>query len=330
VLTRAVSRRITACCVIALTLLAGCSGEDLAKANFERTTVKAEPGSGQGNVPSAPTDEQALSLPALRSVDPCGLLHDDVVGTFTPDSEGRNSDWGTCVRDFVDAGGKPVSIMLVLGSAGIFADQATTGVEGLPLIETSSDEKTCYSVAVTRRDPDMGISVLAQHEQGGGTPCESGYLVLQSVVKQLRENPPLLPPAEERSLREVDLCGVLEAEHLKAAFEEGDVSVRPGGLNSCQYVQDDIVVHVNARIGFPVSVVEGTEEIELTEEIPAVMRPGTTDTAECDVSWNHLGRSQSEAEVVSLNYYNYSESVDVAEACEKVTALAEGLVEALP
>jgi hypothetical protein len=48
------------------------------------------------------------------------------------------------------------------------------------------------------------------------------------------------------------------------------------------------------------------------------------------VSWNHLGRSQSEAEVVSLNYYNYSESVDVAEACEKVTALAEGLVEALP
>ncbi len=310
--------------------LAGCAGEDLSKANFERTTVKAEPGSGQGGVPEAPTDDPALSLSTLRSVDPCGLLHDDVVGAFTPEGEGRNSDWGTCMRDFVDTGGKPISIMMVLGTGGFFADQATSGVEGLPLTETSSDENTCYSVAVTQSEPDMGISVLAQHERGGGTPCESGYLVLQSVIKQLRENPPMLPPGDERSLRDVDLCAVPDSKVLEPAFEEGDVAVQPGDLHSCQFMQDDIVVYAYARLGYPVSVIEGTEEVELTDDVTAVMRPGTTDTAECEVSWNHLGHSDVEAEVVSLNYYNYSKSADVTEACESVTALAEGMVKALP
>ncbi|OQO93137.1 hypothetical protein B1813_08620 [Saccharomonospora piscinae] len=315
--------------VVLLALLAGCAGEDLGRKNFERTTVQAEPGTGQGQVPTGPIDDPAVALPTLRTVDACGLLGDGIDGRFTPQDEPRSTEWGTCRRDYVDAGGKPISIMVELGEGSVFADQATGGVAGLPVVETSVDETSCYSVAVTQRDPDMGVSVFAQHEQAGGQPCESSYVVLGNVVAQLRDSPPTLTP-EGGSLLEFDLCESLDEQTLTSVLGEDEVGVRPGGLHACEFSQDDVVVYTSARLGYPIAPTEGAEEVRLAGEVPAVRRPGTTDTAECDISWNHLPLSDSEAELVSLNYYDYSDDAEVATACERVTALAEAMVATLP
>ncbi len=317
------------CWVAVLGLLAGCAGEDLAKENFERTTVKAEPGTGQGQVPSGPIDDPAVELTALRTVDACGLLGDDVVGNFTPQDDPTGSGWGMCSRSFVDPGGKPIRVLLEVGEGSVFPDQATSDVAGLPLVQTSVDETSCVSTAVTQRDPGLGISVMATHEQGGD-PCQSGYVVLESVIGQLRADPPMLTP-QEGSLLTVDLCESLASEELAAVLDtDEEARVMPSGLHFCQLSQDDFVVYAHARVGFPVSPTEGTKEIELAEGLPAVQEPGTTDMAECDVSWNHLELGEDEAELISLSYYDYAGEGDVDAACERATELAKAMVKTLP
>jgi hypothetical protein len=49
-------------------------GPDLGKANFQRTTVSARPGS-DGQVSTGPITDPAVSLAALRVVDPCPLVY---------------------------------------------------------------------------------------------------------------------------------------------------------------------------------------------------------------------------------------------------------------
>ncbi|CAM2916652.1 hypothetical protein SAXI111661_08175 [Saccharomonospora xinjiangensis] len=319
------------CWVAGLGLLAGCAGEDLAKENFERTTVKAEPGTGQGQVPTGPIDDPAVELATLRTVDACGLLGDDVAGNLTPQEEPSSSGWGLCSRSFIDAGGKPIRVLLELGEGSVFADQATSNVGGLPLVQTAIDDTSCFSTAVTQRDPDVGISVLADHEQGGGDPCQSSYLVLEGVLGTLRANPPTLTP-QEGSLLTVDLCESLASEEFGGVLgtDEEEARLLPGGLHFCQLSQDDFVVYANARVAYPVAPIEGTKEVELAKGITGVQQPGTTDTAECDVSWNHLGLSEHEAEVITVSYYDYTEEADVDAACQRVTELAEAMVKTLP
>lgn len=318
------------CWIAGLSLLAGCAGEDLAKENFERTTVKAEPGNGEGQVPSGPIDDPAFELTTLRTIDACGLLGDDLVGTFTPEGEALGSDWGRCARSYVDVGGKPIRVMLELGEGNVFADQATGNVGGLPLVQRSADETSCFSTAVTQRDPDIGISVLATHDQGGGDPCQSSYLALEGIVEGLRSDPPTMEQ-RDGSMMTVDVCEILGSDEVSGVLDtDEELRVLPSGLHFCQLSYDDVVVYAHARLGYPVSATDGVEEIELAKDVPAFREAGTTDTAECDVSWNHLGLTEHEAELMTLSYYDYAGEASVDTACSRVTELAKAMVKTLP
>jgi hypothetical protein len=325
------------CWVATLGLLTGCAGEDLTKKNFERTTVPAtelaESGGGQGSVPSGPIDDPALELATLRTVDACGLLSDDFVGNFnfTPQEDFGSGGWGECSRSFVDVGGKPIRVSLELGEGGVFPDQATGNVAGLPLVQLSIDDTSCISTAVTNHNPGLGISLMANYEQGGGDACQTSYLVLEGVVEQLRANPPQLTP-EEGSLLTVDLCESFQSEEFLAALgEDGDeADVMPSGLHFCMLSQGRITAHAYARVGWPVAPYEGTNEIELVDGLTAVQEPGASDMAECSVSWNHRELGEEEAEILSLHYYDYASEADVDTACERVTELAKAMVKTLP
>ncbi|MFD2399334.1 hypothetical protein ACFSVJ_24765 [Prauserella oleivorans] len=172
--------------IVLLGLLSGCAGEDLAKANFQRTTVSAEPGTGQGEVPEGPITDPAVSQSALRTVDPCGLLTDRIVGDLgSLADEPYRSDWGSCRVELRDAGDKTVDVGLELGETVIA--EPTGGIEGLPLVESTLDDGTCFVTAVTGYEPTVGVT--AQVEYPGGNACDAGYTLVGNVIRELRADP---------------------------------------------------------------------------------------------------------------------------------------------
>jgi hypothetical protein len=320
------------CWVAGLCLLAGCAGENLAKENFERTTVKAEPNGREGPVPSGPIDDPAFEPATLRKVDACALLGDELAATLLPNGQPTAADWGRCARTYVDVGGKPIRVMVELGESGTLAsaDDATGNVGGLPLVQHSSGDSSCISVAVTRRQPNAGVSVMATHDQGGGDPCDSSYVALEGVVEALRSNPAMMEEPEG-SLMTVDLCESFSSEHVSKALElDEEPRINPSGLHFCQLSFDDVIAYAHARVGYPVTPGDEAEEIELVDGLKVARQASGNDIAECDVSWVHLPISEQEAELMTLSYYDYGESADTDTACSRVTDLAKGLLKTLP
>ncbi|WP_232212802.1 hypothetical protein [Saccharomonospora saliphila] len=308
-------------------LLGGCAGEDLSKANFERTTVRAEPRTGQGAVPAGPIDDPAVALERLRGVDACALLSGPAVSGYTEQEDPRRVDWGVCRRTLVDVGGKEFSLWLDLGQTSSATD-ATGEVAGLPLVERTDGDTTCYATAITSRETDLGITVWADYPDGGDS-CGTATSVLAGVVERLRTDPPSAEQPEG-SLREADPCGVV-SDDVRASVFDGESTARPAGLHVCALGEGRATLRVTFRVGFPIQdAPEDGERITLAGGATAVREPGTTETAECDVRWQHRGIDEYEAELVGLSYYDYSEAADTASACAHVTRVAEDVMTTLP
>lgn len=306
-------------------LLAGCAGEDLSKANFERTTVKMEPGNGQGTVPTGPIDDPAVALPALRTVDPCPLLTGDALGDLVRTGDPLSFEWGVCSVDARDAGGKTVALRLELGESLVLADQASGNVEGLPLVETKTDDGTCFVTAITSRQPDLGIGLQVEYE--GSNPCAPGHRILSSVIRQLRDTPRTYD-VERDSLIETDPCASV-ADGTLAEVLGDEVAAEPTGLHSCQFRVGRAAVYVRFSVGYP-PIPEGRTEIDLGGGHMASRKESTTDLAECNVSWQHRAVSDEEGEQVSVDYSDYGEDATQKQACSKVTDVARSVVTTLP
>lgn len=308
-----------------LGLLGGCAGEDLSKSNYQRTTVPAEPGSGQGQVPTGPITDPAVSLSALRAVNPCELLSGEPIASFERVSDPMESEWGACRIEVRDAGGKNLQLTLDLGESLVMPEQATGNVEGLPLVENKTDDETCFVTAVTSRSPTMGVGLQVLYP-GAGDPCGTGISVLSSVVRALRDDPPTYRPGPE-SLLPVEPCESVADDVVTDVLGE-EPTRQAMGLHMCQFRSGRSTIFVRFRVGYPPDPESGTE-IDLGG-VKAVRESGTTDTAECAVSWQHLAGAEGSSEVVSVEYSDFGEEVTKDDACSRATDFAEGVVTALP
>ncbi|PRX49247.1 hypothetical protein B0I33_103281 [Prauserella shujinwangii] len=310
-----------------LGVVAGCSGPDLTRAHFPRTTVTAAPGDGgQGEVPTGPITDPAVSAAALRTVDPCALLGGDTAGVLGEAGTPEPGDWGVCTVEVRDAGGKPVGLRLDLGESLVLADRATGGIEGLPLVENEVDEGSCFVTAVTSRDPSLGITVQVDYE--AGDPCAAGYSVLRQVLAGLRGDPGTYPP-EPGSLLGVDPCATVTDDVL-AEVLPGEVRKRPMGLHQCRFAGHRPSAVVWFRTGYPPDADAGTP-VDLGGGVRAVRQRGQTDTVECDISWQHRSSGEGpEGENVTASFTFASEEGSVDDACARALAVARDVVRRLP
>lgn len=306
-------------------VLAGCTGEDLSKANFERSTIQAEPGSGQGEVPTGPIDDPAVSLPALRTVDPCRLLTERALGDFDSVEDPFSVDWGQCSVEAQDAEGQSVQFRLDLGTYPVLDGEATGNVEGLPLIERQTEDTTCFSTAVTSRQPGFGI--LLHVDYPSGNACGPAYRVLSLVIQNLHADP---PQYEQRpgSLIGVDPCASMDDGDMSEILGE-EVTGELTDLNLCRFDAQSKTVLIRFGEGYPPDPDHGTEA-DLGGGITGVRQTDSTGVSECTVSWEHRSISGTQSEVVQVDHQAPQEDGNTDEACTTVIEVARNLITALP
>jgi hypothetical protein len=331
VLLRASRRlgRILPALIAGLTLLgwtAAC-GADIGKANFQRTTVPAQPGSGgQGEVSTGAITDPAVAAAALREVDPCPLLAKDSLAELGTVGEPRPEGFDQCGTEVTDPGGKTIKLSLRLGDSVISVDQASGNVGGLALIERKQDTEGCFVTALTSRKPNLGIQVQVSY--GGGDPCRPGHVVLQKVVKKLHEQPAMLPLAPG-SLVSVDPCTVIDDAVLTEVLGTGaDKSVT--NLHTCSWSGRGPSLQLYLRQGYLPSADVGTTPVDLGGGVSGFQVVRAKDTAMCTIIWGHRPTSDRQGEVVSLDYTNYRGDAATDDACGKTMKLARNVVGKLP
>lgn len=313
---------------VSLAALAGCAGEDLSRANYQRVTVTAEAGSGgQGEVPQGEITDPAVGVSALRGVDACKLLA-GAVSSLGKVGEPTGLDWSQCNVDVTDAGGKAIDLSLTLADISVYADEATGGVGGLPLIEKKQDE-TCFTTAVISREPSLGITVQARYE--GADPCGPGYPVLERVLQGLRGDPPR-HPEKPGSLRGVDPCEAVGQDALTEVLGSGPLQ-QPAGLYTCQFdsqEDSDRSVRVAFRGGYPPEPGDGGQPVDLGKGVRGVRATSGTDVASCDVEWTHGRPAGENSELARVEFTDYGDEANADQACAAAVELAKSIVVTLP
>ncbi|GAB3478186.1 DUF3558 domain-containing protein [Amycolatopsis cihanbeyliensis] len=303
-------------------LLVGC-GPDLGKVNFQRTTVPAEAGGGQGQVPTGPIDDPAVTVAALRTVDPCGLLTAELLGKLGTVGQANASGWDQCSTSIQDTGGKTVRLSLRFGDALSDTRSANGNVEGLPQVENKLDDTSCFVSAQTSKED--GLAITVQVDYAGGDPCAPGRTALRNVVKAVHEDPPRFAEAEG-SLVGVDPCAGVEDATI-AEVVPGEVQKRNVNLHTCGWSASGPEVMLEFRLAYPPD--DGTE-VDLGGGVT-----GYQDTvgagAQCAVTWVHRSVENDRAELVELEYRNYAaEDVEAENSCGKAVETAKKVVGGLP
>jgi hypothetical protein len=310
--------------VVLSAVTAGC-GPDLGRAYYERTTVPAEPGSGgTGQVPDGPITDSAVSLEALRSVDPCALMTAEKLAVLGTAGAPRPDGWSGCDNEVRDPGGKTIELSLEIGEYVIGgADEATGSLEGLPRIEREQDAATCFVTVLTSKDPAIGIT--AQVGYPGGDPCRPGRNLLQQVITTLRAEPPTLP-SPAGSLVAVDPCAVL-GDDVAARELGAPVEKAVTGIHGCTW-RGEADLAVDFRLGFAPAADGEATEIQLGE-VTAVQEIPLPDTASCRISWRHRATEGDQGEIVAVNYDNYGADAATDDSCGRTRRIAEDVLGAI-
>lgn len=296
--------------------VAACSGPDLGKQNFPRTTVTA-------SAPAQVTDG-SLSLSALRTVDPCALIDNATLADLGT-ADGTNSDsFERCTNVVHDAGGKRLQVNLSLADLVTNTAQASGSVQGLPLTTGKLGASDCNATAVTSRTPDFGITVGINYD--GGDACGTGQTVLDKVVRKLHANPPKLPQPAGSGVT-VDLCTLPDDALMTEVLGRGTVK-SPGGLHSCDWTGG--VARGNLTLeetsdpaadgGTPVDLGGVTGHQKLDTSVGRV----------CRIFWTQLPVRDGRGEVMSVEYQNDHDDAGNDDACGKALRIARAVLPKLP
>jgi hypothetical protein len=312
--------------VTVLAAVAGC-GPDLGKANFPRTTVSAEPGSGD-QVPTGAIIDPAVSLDALRLVDPCQLVDKASLADLGAPGDTRPSsfDLGKCSNSIKDAGGKNIAISVELGNSSILSATAATGaVGGLPRIEDKQDASTCLITAVTSRAPVLGITVQANYP--GGDPCRPADTILQNVVKRVHDNPPKYAIAKG-TLLNVDPCTAVDdsvADDVVPSARKASTS-----LHACNWSGTGPNLAISFSIDSPPVEGSGFRKIDLGGGVSGFQKSKTTGSSECTINWQHRSIDAETGENVSV-YYSYILTDGAKDdPCGKALKITQNVMTKLP
>jgi Protein of unknown function (DUF3558) len=313
----------------AVTALTGCGTEvDLTKQTFQRTTVPAvAPGTTSASGASTATDA-AFTSARLRQVDACALLDKQTLSEVGAPAQSSLADFATCSNYMSDPAGNELNITLTLGE-GLIEDprEADKNIGGLPAIEQELDDNSaCFLTAVTETSPAKGIRV----QVGGDAPdhCDVGRTVLKAVVTRIRESPPRYSTANG-SLVEVDPCGLLGEQEVKAALGAGG-RPSPANLHWCTWHADGADLWVWLRHGAdPAAPVDqGVSKVDIGG-MTAYQELETNSSAKCTIEWAHRRLASGMAEVASVSFTRFTPR-DGEDVCAKVLPVAQAVVAKLP
>ncbi|WP_158888315.1 DUF3558 domain-containing protein [Amycolatopsis anabasis] len=309
-----------------LAMTAACGGTDLGRSNYPRTTVTRD-SAGAGSAPDGPITDQAVATSALRTVDPCPLL--DATTLAELGTPGTQSAFGLdkCSNEVKDAGGKTIRVSLQLGDSLSGAGKDANGsVEGLPQIERKQDDATCFVTAVTSKEPDLGITAQVSYQ--GGDPCRPGRVVLQKVIKRLRDKPAQYPQVPG-SLLAVDLCTVGD-DAVMAEIFGGDVKKSPIGLHNCSWSGRSPSGNLVYRTGSAPTPDGQTKEVDLGGGMKGYSKSRSKTGSQCNITWLHRQTKEGEGEIVSFDYNNYTAEASADDPCGKALKAVKAIVPKLP
>lgn len=309
----------------ALAVLAGC-GDNLAKANFARSTVTPAPGVGDGAVPTGPITDPAVAVPVLRTLDPCPLLDDDALGAMGTPGERRKDGYSGCSTEVKDPGGKAVNVSLKIGDSMLGSVEDASGdIEGLPLVENKIGD-SCTTTAVTSAEPTFGIELRVSYP--GGEPCRPARTALQKIVKALHANP-AAQPAPPGSLITADPCEAMDPA-LVAELVPGAAKKSPGSIRDCRWSVRMANVSVGFRSGYAPSADSDGQEIDLGNGLKGFAERTTPTSGSCDVKWLHRADGDDKGEIVKAGYDNGGQGGPEDDVCGKATKLATQVAGKLP
>ncbi|AOS62303.1 hypothetical protein TL08_07425 [Actinoalloteichus hymeniacidonis] len=292
---------------------AGCAGStDLAKANFERTTVAAADrevseqssetdGSGGSSEPQE--QDEALTRDALRDVNPCALVDEDLfeeIAGSAPDFS--RTAYSRCGVYGTDPDGEPVSLNFTLGDS-VFseAEQASGEVAGLKTHIQSVDGDgggVCFLRVITTDLPDAK-SFTVQMDAMVDDVCDTGRQFAEHAIELLRSDPPL-NEAGDQGLGGVDPCTILEPEETAAWVGEGSLT-DSYGLHDCAWSLSGVELRTSFEVYFDPADTDGAEEIDLGG-ITAYRILDENVFPECEVRWVHADFEDSgDYEVVTVS-----------------------------
>lgn len=315
--------------------LAGCAGEDLAKATFERTTVPPQPGSGgTGPVPEGQIDAPELTTVKLREIDTCELLRGEAVSQLGTVGEPLGTSPEMCGVSVTDPGGKEVRVSLSLGERLYSSrEEATGGMDGLPLIE-SRDDSSCTDKVLTEEEPsEVGISLQVTYDDG--EPCGASRKVLSKILQRLKSDPPKLD-ADSGSLLLADPCESLPQSAVDDLLGSDSVA-SPYLLHGCTVTSSGTSssgsVSLTFSFSYPPLAGTNAKKVELSSSVTATQSYYDPKTEVCQVEWEHKkysGPTSRDGETVKVDYSSYTGEGKAIDACKKAVRLAKAVVRELP
>ncbi|MGC7099535.1 DUF3558 domain-containing protein [Amycolatopsis lurida] len=313
--------------------VAGC-GADLARSNFQRTTVPPEPGAsgGTGPAPNGEITDPAVSAKSLRLIDPCGLLSAETFSGIGTPAEPRPSGWDRCAADVTDAGQKKIKLSLEVGGIIIGSiEDAKTAVEGLPQLE-KKDGDTCTVTAVTSKQPKSGI--VLQVDYTGGDPCGAGRTAMQRMVKKLHSNPKKHPDAPGTVIS-VDACTSVDTAVVAEVLGGKPDDPSPMGLHGCAIRSRTPQVMITFRPTSAPAEEEGSSPVDLGGGVQGFAKTRVDGEPECTVTWRHrvIGTDEygmENAERAEVDYNGADGTAESDGSCDKAVKVAKTVVAKLP
>jgi hypothetical protein len=320
---------------VAAVAVAGCETVDTAKQTFPRSTVPAgQGGTATGSTGKPKTNDPAFSNDKLRTLDPCGLLTDDIVSALGKPDENRPQDLGTCSNYMKDNDGKELSITLYVGETINGAERAEENIGGLPALTSELDDSSaCFVSVITSTSPNIGIraQIGGDTDSGGDRDlCKVGRTLLTAVVDLIRTDP---PEREKKtgSIVETDPCTLLEPAALKTALGGVETTVSPYSLHWCNWVGDKVNAGVWFRTGYdPKDSSEPGTPVDLGNGLTVYQTAETGGDASCRLEWRHRSTgSDGDDEIIEVDFDN-SEPSAGDNGCATAAEIAKLLVPALP
>ncbi|WP_165401530.1 DUF3558 family protein [Herbihabitans rhizosphaerae] len=315
-----------------LALLAGCGQNvDLGKSVSTRTSVPAGgPDNGPPPAPPGPNDP-VFSPDRLRTLDPCGLIDQDLLKTWGTPARNYLGGYIQCSNFMKDQNNKSLSVTIYTGqNYTAEMKDATKNIEGIPArVNQSPGSTACFVDLVVSVDPPRSVRI--QTDYSNGDPCSIGRKVAQSVVKRLRAGTqPWDAPAG--STVRVDPCTLVDEASANLALG-GVPKLRPYELHQCNWqspqgssrvtvildLGTDPNKSTTSSAGVPVDL-GGVKVFQKLEQ---------SSYAKCEVTWAHRAAANGKAELVSVSLYR-SPMVANEDVCGKTHNLARLVMSKLP
>ncbi|HEV7647903.1 MAG TPA: DUF3558 family protein [Actinophytocola sp.] len=314
-------------------VLVGCGQSvDTAKVTYQRTTVPAGQGGGDGSEGATATGEPRTNDPAfttdkLRTMDPCGLLTKDILSNVGDPVDNDRGDFAECSNYMKDSAGDNLSITLTLGDNVSNAQDADQNIGGLPAIESELDSgDACFVTVVTATQPNVGIAI-----QAGGEAkdlCKAGRTVMTGVVDLIRTDPPAYEKAKG-TLIDLDPCDVVKDATLRSVLGSGADAGAAYNLHWCNWHSSTTNLGVWLRLGYDPAKGTSGQAVPLGGGVTGYQSKTTSSAASCELQWAHRRFSGDDTEIVHI-FLDKQKPKKGEDPCKPAVSLAKTLITTLP